>query len=92
MNLMQILALIDQINLIPIKDNDSKFMKRIIIFLTMVPLYFLMTQLFKKSDIVSLKEKYDYNWDKVFSANVWLVIYVILSFSLTIVLALWKKG
>jgi hypothetical protein len=92
MHLMQMLILLDKSDFIPINFNDNKLAKRIIIFFTMLPIYFLMTRLIKKSDIEPLKEKYNYNWDKVFSANIFLVIYVALSFTLIIVLALWKKN
>ena len=57
----------------------------------MLPIYIVMTILFKKSDLALLKEKYDRDWDKVFKGNVWLVFYIIASFALLIILALWKK-
>ncbi len=66
MHLMQLLILFDGVDLIPIKSNDDKLTKKLIIFGSMIPLYLLMTQLFKKKDIEMLKEKYNYNWDKVF--------------------------
>ena len=91
MHLIQILILLDKVSIIPINSSDDKLTKRLIMFLIMVPIYFLMTSLFKKSDIEPLKEKYDYNWDKVFNGNVWLVIYIILSFALIFVLAIWKR-
>ena len=91
MHLMQILILLNKVNLIPINSTDDGLHKRIIMFFVMLPIYFLMTRLFKKSDIEPLKEQYDENWDKVFSGNVWLIIYCILSFTLIIMLALWKK-
>jgi hypothetical protein len=91
MHLMQILILLNKVDLIQRNSTDDGLTKRIIIFFVMLPIYFLMTRLFKKSDIEPLKEKYDKHWDKVFSGNVWLIIYCILSFTLIIVLALWKK-
>ncbi len=57
----------------------------------MLPIYLIMTRLFKKEDIAPLKEKYDYNWDKVFSGNVWLIVYSITSFALVFVLTFLKK-
>lgn len=84
---MQILILL---NSIPDITTD-KSAKRLIVFLTMLPIYFVMTILFKKSDLAPLKETYDRDWDKVFKGNVWLVFYVIASFTLIIILALWKK-
>ena len=91
-HLMQILILFDKMDLIPINTTASQLERRLIIFLVLLPFYFLMTRLFKKKEIESLKEKYDYDWDKVFSGNVWLVIYVLLSFALLIILLLLKKG
>lgn len=87
MHLMQILILLTSISDI----TTDKLAKRLIVFLTMLPIYFVMTILFKKSDLAPLKEKYDRDWDKVFKGNVWLVFYVIASFTLIIILALWKK-
>ena len=73
MHLVQILILVDKVDLIPINSSAGKGTKRIVIFLVMLPIYFAMTFLFKKSDIVPLREKYDYDWDKVFKGNIWLV-------------------
>ncbi len=91
LHFLQILILLDKVNLIPINYAGNKLAKRLIIFFVMLPIYLLMTQVFKKSDIESLKEKYDYNWDKVFKGNVWLVIYFLLSMALIFILAIWKK-
>ena len=87
-HLMQILVLLDLVIAIPINSAYDKLTKRLILILVMLPIYFLITSLFKKSDIESQKEKYHYDWDKVFRGNVWLVIYIILSFALTIFLAI----
>ena len=92
MHLMQLLVLFNKTGLIPIEASDDKLTKRIIMFFVLVPIYFLVTNLFKKSDIEPLKEKYGYNWDKVHSANILLIFYTILSFALIFVLAIWKKG
>jgi hypothetical protein len=92
MHLMQILILINKTDLIPIKSSDDKLTKRIIMFFVFIPIYLLMTRLFKKTDIEPLKEKYDNNSDKVYSGNVCLIIYIILSMVLIGVLAFWKKG
>jgi len=91
MHLMQILIVLDKVDLIPISSSDDKPKRYLMMFLVMLPIYFVMTRLFRKSDIEPLKEKYDYNWDKVFKANVLLVIYIIVSFALIFILAFWKK-
>jgi hypothetical protein len=90
MHLMQILILLNKVSLIPTDSTDDRGVKRIIMFFVLLPIYFLMTLLFKKSDIEPLKEKYDNNWNKVFSGNVWLIIYCISSFTLVMALAIWK--
>ena len=91
MHLMQILILLNKVDIIPIDPSDNKTTKRVIMILVMLPIYFLMTRLFRKSDIESLKEKYDNNWNKVFSGNVLLVIYMVLSFTLIFILAFLTK-
>ena len=79
MHLIHFLILFDKISIIPINHADNKLTKQIILFFVFIPIFFLMRWLFRKSDIQELKDKYDYNWDKVFSGNVWLIIYIILS-------------
>jgi len=78
-HLMQLLILFNKADLIPIKTSDNKLTKSIIMLIVLIPIYLFVTKLFKKSDIERLKEKYDYNWDKVHSGNIWLIIYIILS-------------
>jgi len=92
MHLMQILILFNKVNLIPINSDENKLTKRLIILIFMLPIYFIMTRLFRKKDIEPLKEKYDYNWDKVYSGNVWLIIYIIISMTLIGILVFWKKN
>jgi uncharacterized membrane protein HdeD (DUF308 family) len=91
LHLMQGLLLFDKVDLIPANSSDSKATKWLIMLLVMLPIYLLMTGLFKKVDVVPLKEKYDYNWEKVFRGNVWLTVYIIISFALVIILAILKK-
>lgn len=91
-HLFQILILLNSVDLIPINPTNSKLFKRLIMFFVMLPIFFLITQLFKKSDIVPLKEKYDNNWDKVYKGNTWLVIYIIISIALIFILAILKKN
>ncbi len=91
-HLMQLLILFDKVNLLPLNSSQDKLTKRLLMFIVMLPIYFFMTRLFKKSDIEPLKDKYAYNWDKVFNGNVWLVVYIIVSFSFIVVLAVWKKN
>src|SRR5689334_8862727 len=80
-HLMQILILLKKVDLIPIKSSDSKDTKFGIMLLVMIPLYLLMTLLVKKKELDQMKEQYSIGWDKIFYWNVWLVIYMVLSFS-----------
>ena len=89
---MQLLAVFNKIDLIPIKSSDDKLTKWIIMLLILIPIYLFVTKLFKKSDIEPLKEKHDYNWNKVHSGKLWLIIYIILSMALMFILAIWRKG
>lgn len=92
MHLMQILIIIAKVKLIPITSSTEKPIKYITFLVVMIPIYFLMTFLYKKSDFPLLKEKYDTNWNKVFKGNILLVIYIICSFTLIFVLTfLFKK-
>ena len=90
-HLVQILILLNKVDIIPINDQDGKPTRYFIILITMLPIYFLVTRLFKKEDIEPLKEKYEKNWDKIFAGNIRLIIYFILSFAIVILLALWKN-
>ena len=90
-HLMQLLIVLDKVDLIPTEKTNNIWTKRLIMFLAMLPIYLIMTRLFRKEDIAPLKEKYDYNWDKVFSGNIWLIVYGITSFALIFVLTFLKK-
>ncbi len=91
MHLIQVLIIFDKMDLISISPTDSKGTKRFIIFLVMLPIYLLLNLLIKKKDLEEVKERNEYNWDKVFNGNVWLIVYMILSFALIFVLAVWLK-
>lgn len=91
MHLMQILIVFDKMSLIPINVSDGKATKRIIFFMIMLPIYLLMTQLVKKKQLDQMKEEYSYSWDKIFNWNVWLIVYMISSFSLIFILSFWMR-
>jgi hypothetical protein len=90
LHLFQLLLLLEIFNIIPVGTNGD-LSRKITLLFGMLPLYCIMTGLFERKDIEPLREKYDYNWDKVFSGRVWLVIYFICSFALTVGLAYWKS-
>ena len=90
-HVLQILIILDKVNFIPLYSTDGKGTKTSFIILVMLPIYFTMTQLIKKKELEKMKDQYSYNWDKVFNWNVWLIVYMILSFSLIFILAFWSK-
>jgi hypothetical protein len=45
----------------------------------------------KKKHMEELEEKYKYEKEKVFKANVWLIVYIVLSFALIFVLTFLMK-
>lgn len=91
MHLFQILILLDRVDFISIKSSDDKTTNRLVMFLFFVPIYFLMTMLVKKKELDKMKDEYSGSWDKVFKWNVWLIVYIILSFSIIILLAFLKR-
>src|SRR5437764_12715084 len=80
-HLMQILAILHKVDLIPIKTSDNLWRKRVVMFLLMLPIFLLFKRVVKKNDLEILKKEYEYNWEKLFNANIWLIVYIILSFS-----------
>ena len=57
----------------------------------MIPIYLLLTLLIRKNELERMKEEYSYSWDRVFNWNVWLVVYIVLSFSLMFAMMFWVK-
>lgn len=91
LHLFQLLLIFDSVPIIPINSSDDKLTKRFIMLFVFIPLYLIMTRVFKKTDIEPLKEKYDKDWDRVFKGNVWLVVYIILSMGLIGLIAYLKN-
>ncbi len=90
-HLMQVLIAIDKVGLIPIASADGKTAKQFILFLIMLPIYLLLSQLVRKKELEEMKEVYFYNWDGVFNGYVWLFVYMIFSFLLFMGLAYWSR-
>ena len=90
-HLFQIMIVFNKVYLIPINVGDDKFSKRIAILLVMIPIYLLMTRLFKKNDIHLMKEKYELNQDKISRGNISLIAYTIISFAFIFILATLKN-
>lgn len=90
-HIFHVLAALGKMDIIPIDASDSKPAKWLIIFLMMAPIYLFLSFLIKRKELEKMVEKYDYSWDKVFNWNVWLIVYIILSFALTIFIGFWKR-
>jgi hypothetical protein len=75
-HLFQILIITRQVDtFIPIEPSDSRLTKYLIMLLIMSTLYFLLTLLIKKNELLELK----YSEEKIRKGNITLVCYVILS-------------
>jgi len=57
----------------------------------MAPIYLFLSFLIKRKELEKMVEKYTYSWDKVFNWNVWLIVYIILSFALAMFIGFWKR-
>ncbi len=89
-HLLQILFILDRVDLLPIKSSQSHDTKRLMMFLILLPICLMMRLLIKESELKDIKEQYAYSWDKIFNANVWLIVYIVLSFSSLIILMIVK--
>ncbi len=87
-HLSQILILFNGMNLIPTNGDDTKIGNWLKMGLFMLP-FFLLFRLFIKQK--ELKEAY-YNKQKIKSGYILLVFYIVASFTLMILLILYKKG
>ncbi|MEO5562021.1 MAG: hypothetical protein ABIR18_01275 [Chitinophagaceae bacterium] len=91
LHVLQLLILFNKVNLIPGISSDDKLTRKAFLFLMLLPIYLIMTLLIKEKELEKIKEEYDYKWDQVFTANVWLFVYVVLSLCLTGFLAYVQK-
>lgn len=87
-HLVQLLILLNMINIIPIRNSDTHVGRFFKMALFLSPLFFLFAAFIKKSELQTMQ----YNEQKVKKANIYLIIYIVLSFSFMIFLALLKKG
>lgn len=88
MHLMQLFIVLDKIGIIHINSSKYKDLKEIMFLSLMTaPIYFILALIIKKKDLQQLKEKYEYEWDKVFDGNVRLVVYIIVSLFSIVILA-----
>jgi hypothetical protein len=86
LHLTQLLIILNKIDLIPTEFSDNIWIKRLIICLVMLPIYIIMSRLFRRKDIDVLKKKYDNNQTQIRKGNIWLIVYAIMSFALIFIL------
>jgi len=88
LHLVQFLAIFNALNLIPGNSSDTRVVEYFKIALFMTPLFLIIMIFIKKSELKSMQcEKH-----KIKKGYIFLIIYIILSFSLTMFLALIQKG
>lgn len=81
-HLFQLLILIDQVNLLPLRSNDSKIEKYGKVALFFLPIFFLVYSLIKPSDI----QNFRYPIEKVKRGGIFLIVYIIASLTLLFIL------
>lgn len=87
-HLIQLLILLNIVNIIPIQDGNTNVGKFFKMALFLSPIFFLFVTLIKKSELQSMQ----YEEQKVKKGNIYLIVYIVLSFSFMIFLALVRKG
>lgn len=86
-HLVQILILIDGMDLIPTDGSQAKAGNFLKLGLFMAPFFLLFGLLIKESELKKLK----YSEQKIKKGYIFLIIYIIFSFAVMILLALYKK-
>jgi hypothetical protein len=87
-HLVQLLLVLNLINLIPINDSDTRIEKFFKIAFFLLPLFLFFIIAIRKKELESLQ----YDEQKIKTGYVYLIIYIILSFSFMIFLALLRAG
>lgn len=89
-HLLQLLIIFNRVDLLPLKSSDSIMLKKFTMFLIFLPIYFILSAFIKKDELIEIKNEYEYKWDKVYDANVRLILYIILSMATLIILIIFK--
>jgi hypothetical protein len=87
-HLVQLLLLFNATNLIPTDGSQMKAMNFVKMGLFMAPFFVLFALLIRKSELKNMT----YPTHKIKKGYILLIAYIVLSFALMIVLALYKKG
>lgn len=88
MHVVQILLIFNITDIVPTDGSQMKAMNFVKMALFMIPFFVITGMLVKKSDLNSKT----YSPQKIKTGYIYLIVYIILSFILIIVLALYKKG
>lgn len=87
-HVVQLLILLNMMNIIPVQNDDTRVAKFFKIALFLLPIFLLFLAFIRKSELQSLQ----YDEQKVKRGYIYLVIYIVFSFSFMIFLAVLKKG
>jgi hypothetical protein len=90
-HVVQILILLNRVDVILTKPADNHWQQKLGIAAVFIAIFVVFSLIIKRKHMEELEERYQYEWDKIVNANVWLIVYIIMSFALIIVLALWKN-
>lgn len=88
LHLFQVLVFFDGMSFIPTDGRQTKITNFLQMALFLVPIFLLFAILIKKSEL----QEMHYDAMKVRKGNIFLVVYIILSFAFLIFLILLKKG
>lgn len=84
LHVLQLQSILIRLGCIIVNTTNTEMTRWWMPLLACLPVYFLLTQFVKQANIEQLREKYDKDWDKVFSGRIWLLIYIICSFCLLV--------
>ena len=82
LHIFQIVIILDKVSLLSFFEAKNRFDRYIKIALFMLPIFFIINLLVKERDIKNLT----YTKEKIKRGNIYLIIYIVLSFALIFVL------
>jgi len=88
LHLFQVLIVFDAMNFIPTDGSQAKVGNFLKMALFLAPIFLFLVFIVKKSEL----QKMHYDDSQIKRGNIYLIIYIVLSFALVILLTLFKKG
>jgi len=88
LHIFQLLVLLNKVDLLPIRESNTRVENFLVMALCVAPLFLLVTFLIRKSD---LKEM-NHDEGKIRTGNKFLILYIIASIMLLLILILLRKG